>query len=859
MKIKYKIFQFVILLILMSSAIIFTTIKMNYKSREQLHTGVSEKLLELQQLSVSELENVKKVADEGIVDASGLVTIDKVTDITLENQKNYNTIVNNEIGKASKKVSETLSLQQAAVSEGLEHFLGDATDAVSQIIKHDNDSFAVLSNAALSNVDYLQSANGAGLERFKHLKEKFSKKQLENQQRINRAIDSILVDILVSTNATHLTDEQNDQLAQTFENLKKSIADENSAYIQQLFSELDRQKSILTQEATIVARNVKWAINNQEKISAQSQREQTKQVLEHLLDTQAEINKRASTAAEQVATTIDGLRTELPSILQAKGRETNSIIFSQINEAKKDTEAAQVIVGKRIEQNTKNALGAFESAIDESQGVIDSSLQASLKKTTNLSVFIAVASVLLAAFLGYVMIKSISQPISKVLDFADRLSKGDITERLPEGTDELGEMSAALNKMADELADLQQATIDSFNQTLDQVLDCVFIFDPQTLRFIYVNQGATEHLQYTREELFQLTPLTIKPEFEEGAFRELLKPLIKKDIESHHFQTIHRTKTGKDIPVEILLKYACPPRNSPRFVAIVRDISERIAQQKENERIQTELLQKQKLESVGQLAAGLSHEINTPTQFISTNIEFLTESFDEISDFMTSLEEDSEKWPDSAKKLLDEVIEELDWEYLSDEIPDALTQSKDGIDRVITLVSAMKRFSHPGSKEKTNTDIHEIIDTALTVSRNEWRYAAELKIDYDETIPEIPMLVDEMGQVIINMIINASHAMQDKFGEEQEGELKGKITVSTCLAGEHVQVSISDNGVGIDEDTIKKVFDPFFTTKSVGKGTGQGLAICHDVITKKHQGKLEVKSEKNIGTTFIISLPIEVS
>ncbi len=292
------------------------------------------------------------------------------------------------------------------------------------------------------------------------------------------------------------------------------------------------------------------------------------------------------------------------------------------------------------------------------------------------------------------------------------------------------------------------------------------------------------------------------------------------------------------------------------MVAIVRDIRERIAQQDENDRIQTELLQKQKLESVGQLAAGLCYEINTPTQFIGSNIEFFSDSFQHISTFMEFLTEKSKNWPANIKAELDVALSELDWEYLDTEVPEAITQSKEGVDRVFTLVSAMKRFSHPGSKEKLPSKLSKIIDTALTVSRNEWKYIAGLSTNYDEIMPNIPVLTDEIRQVNLNMVINAAHAIQEKFGDETKSDQMGQIFISTEFQEDYAVLKIQDKGMGIPQDIIDKVFDPFFTTKTVGKGSGQGLAICHYVIVKKHNGKLEVQSEKNVGTTFIIHLPI---
>jgi signal transduction histidine kinase len=167
----------------------------------------------------------------------------------------------------------------------------------------------------------------------------------------------------------------------------------------------------------------------------------------------------------------------------------------------------------------------------------------------------------------------------------------------------------------------------------------------------------------------------------------------------------------------------------------------------------------------------------------------------------------------------------------------------------------MKEFSHPGSKEKVAINLNTIIQTPITVATNEWKYVAEIKTDLDPALPEVPCLSDEMGQVILNMVVNAAHAISDTLGANPEGK-KGVITLSTRHDEGWVELRISDTGAGIPEAIRGRVFDPFFTTKKVGKGTGQGLAIVHDVITDKHQGTISFESEVGAGTTFIIRLPI---
>jgi two-component system, NtrC family, sensor kinase len=271
---------------------------------------------------------------------------------------------------------------------------------------------------------------------------------------------------------------------------------------------------------------------------------------------------------------------------------------------------------------------------------------------------------------------------------------------------------------------------------------------------------------------------------------------------------------------------------------------------------QARLLQAQKLESVGQLAAGIAHEINTPTQFIGSNIEFLEESFAALQRLINSLQKvlqaiTLESPLAETSREAEILLAELDWEYLEKEIPAAIRESKEGIKRVTTIVQAMKEFSHPGSKEKAFYDLNKIIKTTITVASNEWKYCAEIETHLEQNLPQVFCLADEIGQVFLNILVNASHAIT---GKNKDGGEKGRITISTRQLAKYVQICIEDTGIGIPENIRERVFDPFFTTKAVGMGTGQGLAIAHDVIEKKHGGTLSFTSEMGKGTVFTILL-----
>jgi signal transduction histidine kinase len=266
------------------------------------------------------------------------------------------------------------------------------------------------------------------------------------------------------------------------------------------------------------------------------------------------------------------------------------------------------------------------------------------------------------------------------------------------------------------------------------------------------------------------------------------------------------------------------------------------------------------LESVGQLAAGISHEINTPTQYVGDNTRFLRDAFQDLLKVHQKYSELAEACRTSviAAELLAEVdaaAQEADVEFLIQEIPKAIEQSLEGTERISKIVQSMKDFAHPGIAVKQSCDLNKAIDSTITVACSEWKYVAEMVTNFDATLPLVPCLQGEFNQVVLNMIINASHAIGDVIGDGSSG--KGTITISTHRAGDWAEIRVGDTGTGIPEANRARIFDPFFTTKQVGKGTGQGLAISHNVVVEKHGGTISVESEEGAGTTFVIRLPLE--
>lgn len=288
------------------------------------------------------------------------------------------------------------------------------------------------------------------------------------------------------------------------------------------------------------------------------------------------------------------------------------------------------------------------------------------------------------------------------------------------------------------------------------------------------------------------------------------------------------------------------------FTIMGADITER-------KMLEKQLAQAQKMRSIGQLASGIAHEINTPTQYVGDNIRFLKEAFEDIARVLQGDEDllaAARGGCVSAELIqrLQDGRERADLEYLVAEIPVAIEHTLEGVTRISKIVRAMKDFAHPGREEKTSADLNQIIDTTVTVARNEWKYVADMQTDLDRSLPPVLCHPAEVGQVMLNLVINAAHAIEDVVKEGRA--VKGVITIATRRQDGWAEVRISDTGSGIPENIRHRIFDPFFTTKEIGRGTGQGLAICYPVIVEKHGGRISFDSEVGRGTTFTIGLPL---
>jgi PAS domain S-box-containing protein len=298
------------------------------------------------------------------------------------------------------------------------------------------------------------------------------------------------------------------------------------------------------------------------------------------------------------------------------------------------------------------------------------------------------------------------------------------------------------------------------------------------------------------------------------------------------------------------------------FAQVTHDLSERRKVEEDRQLMELQLRQAQKLEAVGQLAAGIAHEINTPAQFTEHNLKFLKDAFPqllELTHFCAALPSSLTAGANLQQQAeqLQSIAQKADFDFLEKEIPSAIDEALQGTERINKIVRAMKEFSHPGNLENRRPEpanLNHAIETTITVARNEWKNVAEMVTEFDSSLPPVPVFAGEFNQVVLNLIVNAAHAIGQAI-KNNPGH-KGAITVSTRLDGAWVEVRVRDNGTGIPEKDRHHIFEPFFTTKEIGKGTGQGLTLAHSIIVKKHAGDLRFETETGKGTCFIMRLPL---
>ncbi|MEO7733965.1 MAG: ATP-binding protein, partial [Kofleriaceae bacterium] len=395
--------------------------------------------------------------------------------------------------------------------------------------------------------------------------------------------------------------------------------------------------------------------------------------------------------------------------------------------------------------------------------------------------------------------------------------------------DELMKAHAMLETRVDERTAEVAASREQYRLLVENIEATVFGWDPATYRFVYLAPQAEKLLDCSVEAVLAGGLFTTLLHDED---RQRVRDRLEAFVATNHpctFDFRMKTCAGRSATIRVLLGARAPGKTS---YGVMLDVTKQV-------QLESEFQQSQKLESVGRLAAGVAHEINTPVQFVTDSVQFIRDSVLELIAVL-------EKHRSSTQAVLtgqpsielarQAVAAELDADltYLSEQTPKALMRAIDGLSRIAAIVRSMKVFAHPDRKEKAFTDLNESIRSTLTIAHSEYKYVADLDADLAE-LPSVACYAGELSQVVLNLLVNASHTI----GEATTGsERRGRITLSTRRDGDNVVIAIGDTGTGIPAEIRDRIFDPFFTTKDVGKGTGQGLSHARAVIVDRHQGTL---------------------
>jgi PAS domain S-box-containing protein len=411
-----------------------------------------------------------------------------------------------------------------------------------------------------------------------------------------------------------------------------------------------------------------------------------------------------------------------------------------------------------------------------------------------------------------------------------------------------------------------QSELDLRNSALDSARSHVMVVDVCRERWVivYANRALAADHGYEPSELIGRSPAMLVPATDNAEALERIAAAVRDGTTTSNVEVLARRQDGSRFWAGLVM---APVRSQTEhifyYVAVGANITAKLAQQREQRELQEKLYEEmrerermaielrlaQKLESVGRLAAGIAHEINTPIQYIGDSVSFLQSAQADLYRLLRTYR--AAVAGTCSGEAASRIEQEVDMEFLSREMPKAFERTLEGVERVAAIVRAMKEFAHPDTIEHSSADLNHALQTTLTVAHNEYKYSAQVQTRLGE-LPLVPCNVGEMNQVFLNLIVNAAHAI----AESGKAADTGLISIATTTLGSQVEISIEDNGCGIQPDHLDKIFDPFFTTKPVGKGTGQGLAIARSIITEKHGGQIEVQSVVGQGTRFLLRLPV---
>lgn len=390
-----------------------------------------------------------------------------------------------------------------------------------------------------------------------------------------------------------------------------------------------------------------------------------------------------------------------------------------------------------------------------------------------------------------------------------------------------------------------------FAEVFNQACDAMFVTDANG-SMVYANPALEQLCGYPREVLLGQNPRILKSgKHGEDFYRRMWETILAGNV--WRSRIFNKGKDGSVHEVdETVTGLRSGDGQIQHFLAVLRAPDTNTG---DLERLVTA----QKMEAVGELAAGIAHEINTPTQYIGDNLQFLKESFEKLTPLLRKYRDLVSLVPadgaaDSAITEIETLVKSVDVDFLTEEVPAALNESLEGNRKVAAIVRAVREFVHPDSEDMVPVDINHAIENAIAIARNEWKYVAEVKTDFDAALPQVRSIPGALNQVVLNLLVNAAQAIADASDKGHQD--KGTITVSTRTIGTDVVISVADTGPGIPAAIRSRIFEPFFTTKRPGKGTGQGLAIAHALVCERLGGSLSFETEENKGTAFSVRIPL---
>lgn len=507
---------------------------------------------------------------------------------------------------------------------------------------------------------------------------------------------------------------------------------------------------------------------------------------------------------------------------------------------------------------------AYPGSIDDISctlvlSVPSSELHAPSRQLFLINLYITViVSVLAVLALFLLWRREISKPINELIQGINEFQGGKLRKPLkPQVRNEFITVAESFNTM---VADIERSTV-SISELREQQQNLQMILDSMNTGVLIVEMDE-QQVMMVNAALLSILGISSLEEagpdiIDNGRFVEsLLTGLQENQIKEMKYTN----SSGVAYDILRIVQRIFLSKTEVLLVTYV-DISEQKKSEKERQALENDLQSASRLKAIGTLAAGVAHEINTPIQYIGDNVRFFAESMTDILSMIATYKDlvtevDKQQRCSQELESIREKEDEIDLAFLEEEIPLSLQQSINGIEQVARIVQAMKTFSHHGEERLGAYDLNEGVENTLVVSRNEWKMVAEVETELADSLPELQCFVGDINQVLLNLIVNAAHAIEEK--NVSDSSVKGRIIIRTYKEDGFVCVSVSDTGIGMGADVKARIFDPFYTTKEVGKGSGQGLSLASSVVIEKHGGRLEVETEPGVGSTFIVKLPIDI-